>query len=94
VDEFEKFKEQAIECIQSGRFDEAAQYIESLASLNMSSPQPHNLYGILLEYTGDRRRALKHYRAANDLDPTYRPAKSNLYRAGQFTYEIKGCDFG
>ena len=44
--------------------------------------QPHNLMGILLESQGDIPGAMRHYRAACALDPTYRPASYNLDRLG------------
>lgn len=94
MDEFKRLLSQAEACIGRGQFAEAEQYIRSAMTLDISAPQPHNLYGILLEFRGDRRCALKHYRAATDLDPTYMPAKNNLYRSGPFTLEPKCLDFG
>jgi CheY-like chemotaxis protein len=40
----------------------------------------YNLYGALLEIKGDRLEAQKFYRAALDIDPTYKPARANLER--------------
>lgn len=95
MDEFQFLIDQAIDNINNSRFAEAEQYIKTAMALNMTAPQPHNLFGILLEYKGDRLRAMKHYRAATDLDPTYMPAKNNLYRIGQFTQNINDrIDFG
>ncbi len=94
MSEFEQLIDLAAENINSGKYTEAERYIKSAMNLDISAPQPHNLFGILLEYRGDRLRALKHYRAATDLDPTYLPAKNNLYRAGQFRYEMISADFG
>lgn len=42
------------------------------------APEPHNLMGILLETYGDHPMAMKHFRAAWALDPTYLPARVNL----------------
>lgn len=42
------------------------------------SPIPHNLLGVILEYQGDSSNAIKHFRAAWALDPSYIPAKFNL----------------
>lgn len=42
------------------------------------SPVPHNLLGVILEYQGDSLNAIKHFRAAWALDPSYIPAKFNL----------------
>lgn len=95
MDEFQLLIDQTIDSINNSRFAEAEQYIKAAMGLNMTAPQPHNLFGILLEYKGDRLRAMKHYRAATDLDPTYMPAKNNLYRIGQFTQNINDkIDFG
>lgn len=46
--------------------------------------QPHNLMGIVLEQMGDHAAAMKHFRAAWALDPTYTPARHNLNVYGTF----------
>ncbi len=56
------------------------------------APQPHNLIGILLEKEGDHLTAMKHFRAAWALDPTYIPARCNLDRFGSF-YPKGQCAF-
>ncbi len=48
------------------------------------APQPHNLLGIVLEKTGHHPDAMKHFRAAWALDPTYLPASCNLDTYGSF----------
>lgn len=48
------------------------------------APQPHNIMGILLEKTGQHPEAMKHFRVALVLDPTYRPAIENLDTYGTF----------
>ncbi len=48
------------------------------------APQPHNLLGIVLEKMGDHPAAMKHFRAAWALDPTYLPASHNLNTYGTF----------
>jgi len=48
------------------------------------APEPHNLMGILLAEEGDQITAMKHFRAAWALDPTYIPARYNLERFGSF----------
>lgn len=42
------------------------------------APQTHNLMGIILEKKEEHAAAMKHFRAALALDPTYYPAKHNL----------------
>lgn len=48
------------------------------------APHPHNLYGIILEKKGKHPEAMKHFRAAWALDPTYSPALYNLNVYGTF----------
>ena len=48
------------------------------------APEPHNLLGMLLEKEGDHILAMKHFRAAWALDPTYLPARHNLEVFGTF----------
>lgn len=55
--------------------------------------QPHNLYGAILEMTGQHVAAMKHFRAALALDPTYEPANYNLEQYGTLTLEGKHCVF-
>ena len=61
------------------------------------APQPHNLIGILLEKTGDHLAAMKHFRAAWALDPTYTPARQNLecygtfFSSGRCAYDESDC---
>lgn len=57
-----------------------------------SAPQPHNLFGIVLEKEGDHAGAMKHFRAAYALDPTYLPARQNLEVFGTF-YSCGKCAF-
>lgn len=56
------------------------------------APQPHNLLGIILEKTGNHALAMKHFRAAWALDPTYQPANYNLETYGTFISRGK-CAF-
>lgn len=45
---------------------------------NPHSAIPHNLMGILMERENNHVLAMKHFRAACELDPTYIPARYNL----------------
>ncbi len=49
------------------------------------SPVPHNLMGVLLEYQNDHLAAMKHFRAAWALEPTYLPARLNLEHYSSLT---------
>ena len=50
--------------------------------------QPHNLMGIIAESRNDHVQAMKHFRAAWALDPTYRPARINMERYGSFSGQM------
>lgn len=61
------------------------------------NPEPHNLIGLLLEKTGDHLTAMKHFRAAWALDPTYGPAIQNLdiygtsFSCGKCAFDESDC---
>ncbi|MEL7565890.1 MAG: hypothetical protein AAGU27_13505 [Dehalobacterium sp.] len=61
------------------------------------APEPHNLLGLLLESQDDHLTAIKHFRAAWALDPTYLPAQQNMdlfgnfYSSGKWAYDESDC---
>jgi Flp pilus assembly protein TadD len=61
------------------------------------APEPHNLMGIWLERNRNHILAMKHFRAAWSLDPTYLPARHNLELYGTFSpkghcaFEVSDC---
>lgn len=61
------------------------------------APEPHNLTGVLLEKNGDHAAAMRHFRAAWALDPTYLPARQNLesfgtfYSKGLYAFDESDC---
>ncbi len=81
-------------CIQNHEFSEAEEYLKKAIGLNIDSPEPHNLLGVLLEYQNDIPAALNRYRVALSLDASYKPAQNNLYRATEYAYTRRGIDFG
>ena len=50
--------------------------------------QPHNLMGIIMERENDHIRAMKHFRAAWALDPSFVPARINMERYGSFNFSM------
>ena len=64
--------------------DEAAQAMAAAPH----DAQPHNLMGIIAESRNDHVKAMKHFRAAWALDPTYRPARINMERYGSFSGQM------
>ena len=63
------------------------------------SAVPHNLMGLLLEKKRRHEDAMKHFRAANALNPAYEPSRWNLegfaafYRTRTEAYSVGDCDF-
>lgn len=66
------------------RYEECKSCISEMMSYYPHSPIPHNLIGIVLEKEGCHTSAMKHFRAAYALDPTYLPARHNLEHYGTF----------
>ena len=62
-------------------FDEAIAKTKEAIGSDPGNPEAFNLLGQLQETLGDIDSAIKNYRVAIDLDPTYQPAKDNLDRA-------------
>lgn len=72
------------ELIRIGDYQDAFKIVyESIAQFP-DNPEPHNLLGILLEKKGEHALAMKHFRVAWVLDPTYKPANQNLLNFGDF----------
>ena len=58
-------------------------------ALYPSAPEPHNLFGIIAQMKGCHSLAMKHFRVALDLLPTYRPASQNLRIFGELFGSIR-----
>lgn len=99
----ENQKEMAILCnaarelIGQKQYRECELMIRDAMTKYPHAPEPHNLIGILLESEGDHPAAMKHFRAAWALDPTYIPARCNMERfagfcsAGQYAFDPTDC---
>jgi len=74
--------------VESGEINQASELIQQAMADFPDSPVPHNLLGIVLERKGDHYTAMRHFRAAWSLEPSYLPAKHNLEVFGQ--YKITG----
>ena len=78
---------------RKGDYIECEKLIADAMSRHPHSPQPHNLMGVLFEIRNDHTSAMKHFRAAWSLDPTYVPARHNLdnfasfYTTGEFVFD-------
>ena len=65
-------------------YSECEKLIADAMSKFPHAPHPHNLMGILFEIKDDHISAMKHFRAAWSLDPTYTPARHNLDNLASF----------
>ena len=73
----------------NGEYSECEKLIASAMGRYPHAPQPHNLMGILFEMRDDHVTAMKHFRAAWSLDPTYIPARHNLSNFASFYPDVK-----
>lgn len=62
-------------------FGTASKMIRKAIAEAPDQPEAYNLLGALLEIRGEKSEALKFYRAALDVDPSFKPAWANLDRA-------------
>lgn len=78
--------------IQDKEFKECEVLLSSLMFQNPHDAVPHNLMGLVCEYQGNHVLAMKHFRAAYALDPTYTPSSWNMEYYGRYN-EHKHCAF-
>ncbi len=67
-------------CMSGRHFEAAMEHARQAIGIDPSRPEAFNLIGALHEIEGDSVEAMKNYRVALDLDPTYEPAWQNLRR--------------
>lgn len=68
----------------SDEYGECERLIADAMGKYPHAPETHNLMGVILEKEGNHMTAMKHFRAAWALDPTYLPARQNLDTFGTF----------
>lgn len=73
--------ELAKRCATDRHFDAAVEHARKAISLDHTRPEAFNLLGALMEVRHNFLEAHKYYRAALELDPTYKPAIDNLSRS-------------
>jgi tetratricopeptide (TPR) repeat protein len=83
--------------VNQKKYEESENMIKNAMRMYPHAPHTHNLYGLLLEIQGDNLSALKHFRAACALDPSYMPAKQNIdhfssfYPKGEWAFDDMDC---
>jgi FixJ family two-component response regulator len=66
--------------ISDRSFATARETARKAIAADPAQPEAYNLLGAMLEIKGDWLEAQKFYRAALDIDPTFKPAMTNLER--------------
>ncbi|RJQ83615.1 MAG: response regulator [Desulfobacteraceae bacterium] len=79
--------------ITDREFAAARETARKAIAVDPGQPGAYNLLGALLEIKGDELEAQKFYRAALDIDPTYKPAQVNLDRVTSW-YKFGRIDIG
>lgn len=69
--------------VESGNYEKAYRVIVDAMRDYPDSGVPHNLLGILQEHRRNHPGAMKHFRAAWALEPTFLPARWNLEFYGE-----------
>ena len=83
--------------IRHDAFDECETLVAEAMGKFPHAAEPHNLFGVVLELEGMHPEAMRHFRAAWALDPTYLPARYNLdkfgtfYEDGTFAIDVSDC---
>ncbi|MBF0407512.1 MAG: response regulator [Candidatus Riflebacteria bacterium] len=67
--------------IKDRKYSEASATIRKAIALDIGKPDGYNLLGVLFELRNDKIEAIKYYRLALEVDPTFQSARSNLSRA-------------
>lgn len=94
VSDYDSRLQLAKRSISDRRLDGAMEHVRKAIGRDPSRPEGFNLLGALQEMEGDCASALKNYRAALDLDPSYRPAQENLERATRLRDAKGGINLG
>ncbi|MBN1624548.1 MAG: response regulator [Clostridia bacterium] len=94
IETFPETLEFAKSCILSKDIDKAVIYLKKAMGLDLDSPEPHNLLGVISEMNGDVLKAQQHYRAAIALDPTHKAANNNLTRTVIDGFSKEDADLG
>ncbi len=97
VDDFKDYESlivRAKAAINQRDFSHAENLLQKANNIKSERPEPFNLLGVLAEIRGDSGQAMKMYRAALDIDPTYKPAQENLERSSDFKRHPDDANLG
>lgn len=77
--------------INDRKYEECEKMITDSMKKYPHAPEPHNLMGMFLEVDDNHLLAMKHFKAAWALDPTYLPSRHNLEAFGTFFSKGEGA---
>jgi FixJ family two-component response regulator len=92
--EYNNYLELTLKRINKGEFEVAQVYAHKAISVDPDRPEAFNLLGGLYEVRNNRLEAVKNYRVALALTPSYKPAQKNLDRVTSRPYSPLGIDWG
>ncbi|MBN1360218.1 MAG: response regulator, partial [Sedimentisphaerales bacterium] len=73
--------EMAKKCVAERHFDAAAEHVRKAIAIDSGRPEAFNFLGAIHDLRGEQLEAQKNFRTALSIDPTYEPARRNLYRS-------------
>jgi DNA-binding response OmpR family regulator len=79
--------------ITDRNFAAARESLHKAIAADPGQPEAYNLLGALLEIKGDWVAGQKFYRAAHEIDPTFKPASANLERTTSW-HKVGKVDLG
>lgn len=84
MNKLQELSENVKKLMKIDKYDEGRSLIGSAMAEYPDAAEPHNLLGVIMEKQGNHVGAMKHFRAAWALDPTFIPARDNMERFGRF----------
>lgn len=91
---YEQHIQLAKKSIGERAFRAAREHVKQALAEDPTKPEALNILGALAEIDGDSLEALKQYRAAMALDPTYKPASENVHRIVTLHEQGREIDLG
>jgi len=91
--DYQTLIDEARQRIREGGLESAWEFTRRAVAADPARAEAYNLLGALLEIKHDRLEAQRFYRAALEIDPTYRPAGENLERI-TISHRLGSIDLG
>lgn len=92
--DYQMYLDLARRSIAENRLAAALEQVKRAVAEDSTRPEAFNLMGVIHELKKDRSTAMKNYRIALDLDPTYEPARANMNQSPSPTRSKSSFDLG